>query len=85
MVTPENPHRRDFWQYFMRELPELSLCLEHGNEELEIESEPKWSNERLTKRIMLDISDEANWPAAIAWFAEWSPKNEVALEKAGAL
>jgi hypothetical protein len=47
--------------------------------ELKTEFEPKWSNELLSKRIELDMSDSSNWPAAVAWLAEWSPRYEAAL------
>jgi hypothetical protein len=49
--------------------------------ELETDFEPGWSKELLSKRIELDMSDEAQWPTAIAWFAEWSPKYEAALRR----
>ena len=47
--------------------------------ELETEFEPRWSNELLTKRIELEMSESSNWPAAITWFAQWSPRYEAAL------
>jgi len=48
---------------------------------LKTDFEPGWSKELLSKRIMLDMSSEAQWPMAIAWFAEWSPKYEAALQR----
>jgi hypothetical protein len=132
MITTENEHRRRFWQFFLRELPNLGCRMERGNEtsrwlsvtsqpiaiahylssdsvgifvraqrgaeiraikpflapradslarELDTDFEPKWSNELLSKRSMLDMSDETNWPRAIIWFAEWSPRYEAALQR----
>lgn len=50
-------------------------------QQLETEFERKNSKELLWRRIMLDMADKTNWPMAIAWFAEWSPKYEAALKR----
>lgn len=59
--------------------PFLAPRAERLARELETEFEPKWSNELLSKRIDLDMSESSNWTAALAWFKEWSPRYEVAL------
>ncbi|TBB32456.1 hypothetical protein [Rhizobium ruizarguesonis] len=51
------------------------------SQELDTPFELGWSTELLSKRIMLNMADESNWQAAIAWFAEWSPKYEMALQR----
>jgi hypothetical protein len=48
--------------------------------ELETAFERKGIRELLWRRISLEMGDEANWPLAFDWFAEWSPRYEVALK-----
>jgi hypothetical protein len=48
---------------------------------LETDFHLKGSNELLWRRMMLDMSDEGNWPLATTWLAEWSPRYEAALRR----